>query len=129
MKPAMLKEGLSHDSYLIVSLSDTAKAQGSGDMEVLATPRLVALMENAAMLTVAPSLADGETTVGSEISITHLAPSAVGVEVVATAALQSIEGRKLTFSVSAKEGDMLIGEGKHVRYIVDRQRFISKLNK
>lgn len=125
----MLKEGISHDCYLIVAPSDSAKAQGSGDMEVLATPRLVALMENAAMLAAAPSLAEGETTVGSEINITHLAPSAVGVEVVATAVLQSIEGRKLTFSVSAKEGDKLIGEGRHVRYIVDRQRFLSKLNK
>jgi predicted thioesterase len=125
----MLKEGLSHDSYLIVSLSDTAKAQGSGDMEVLATPRLVALMENAAMLAAAPSLAEGETTVGSEITITHVAPSAVGAEVVATAVLDKIEGRKLSFTVSAKEGDKLIGEGRHIRYIVDRQRFMSKLNK
>ena len=125
----MLQEGISHDSYLIVATSDTAKSQGSGDMDVLATPRLVALMENAAMLTVAPSLADGETTVGSEITITHLAPSAVGAEVVATAVLDKIEGRKLSFTVSAKEGDKLIGEGKHVRYIVDRQRFLNKLNK
>ena len=125
----MLQEGIFHDSYLIVAASDTAKTHGSGDMEVLATPRLVALMENAAMLSVAPSLADGETTVGSEIAITHLAPSAIGAEVVATAVLEKMEGRKLTFSVSAKEGNKLIGEGKHVRYIVDRQRFLSKLNK
>ena len=125
----MLIEGLSHCSYHIIAPSDTAKAQGSGDMDVLATPRLVALMENAAMLCVAPSLADGETSVGSEISITHLAPSAIGAEVVATAVLEKAEGRKLTFSVSAKEGDKLIGEGRHVRYIVGRQRFMSKLNK
>ena len=123
----MLQEGISHDSYLIVATSDTAKSQGSGDMDVLATPRLVALMENAAMLSVAPSLADGETTVGSEIAITHLAPSAIGAEVVATAVLEKVEGRKLTFFVSAKEGDKLIGDGKHVRYIVDRQRFLGKL--
>lgn len=125
----MLKEGISHDSYLIVAPSDSAKAQGSGDMEVLATPRMVALMENAAMLAAAPSLAEGVTTVGSEITITHVAPSAVGAEVVATAVLDKIEGRKLSFTVSAKEGDKLIGEGRHIRYIVDRQRFMSKLNK
>ena len=125
----MLQEGISHNSYLIVAASDTAKAQGSGYMEVLATPRLVALMENAAMLSVAPSLSEGETTVGSEIAITHLAPSTIGAEVVATAVLEKMEGRKLTFSVSAKEGNKLIGEGKHVRYIVDRQRFLGKLNK
>lgn len=129
MKQAMLIEGLSHCSYHIIAPSDTAKAHGSGDMDVLATPRLVALMENAAMLAAAPSLSEGETSVGSEISITHLAPSAIGAEVVATAVLEKVEGRKLTFSVSAKEGDKLIGEGKHVRYIVDRQRFLSKLSK
>ena len=125
----MLKEGISHDSYLIVAASDTAKAQGSGDMEVLSTPRLVALMENAAMLAVAPSLEEGETTVGSEISVSHLSPSAIGAEVVATAVLEKVEGRKLTFSVSAREGGKIVGEGRHVRYIVNRQRFLDKLNK
>ena len=125
----MLKEGISHDSYLIVAASDTAKAQGSGDMEVLSTPRLVALMENAAMLAVAPSLEEGETTVGSEISVSHLSPSAIGAEVVATAVLEKVEGRKLTFSVSAMEGGRIVGEGRHVRYIVNRQRFLDKLNK
>ena len=125
----MLKEGISHDSYLIVATSDTAKAQGSGDMEVLSTPRLVALMENTAMLAVAPSLEEGETTVGSEIAVCHLSPSAIGAEVVATAVLKKVEGRKLTFSVSAKEGGKIVGEGRHVRYIVNRQRFLDKLNK
>lgn len=125
----MLKEGISHDSYLIVATSDTAKAQGSGDMEVLSTPRLVALMENAAMLAAAPSLEEGETTVGSEIAVSHLSPSTIGAEVVATAVLDKIDGRKLSFTVSAKEGDTIIGEGRHVRYIVNRQRFLSKLNK
>lgn len=125
----MLIEGLSHCSYHIIAPSDTAKAQGSGDMEVLSTPRLVALMENAAMLAVAPSLEEGETTVGSEIAVSHLSPSAIGAEVVATAVLEKVEGRKLTFSVSAREGGRIVGEGRHVRYIVNRQRFLDKLNK
>ena len=125
----MLKEGISHDSYLIVATSDTAKAQGSGDMEVLSTPRLVAMMENAAMLAAAPSLEEGETTVGSEIAVSHLSPSAIGADVVATAVLEKVEGRKLTFSVSAREGGRIVGEGRHVRYIVNRQRFLDKLNK
>lgn len=120
-------KGISHVSFHIIGPEDTAKAQGSGQLEVLATPRLVALMENAAMLTVAPSLSPEETTVGGQISITHLAPSAVGKEIVATAVLEKIEGKKLTFSVSAKEGDKLIGEGTHVRFIVNKERFISKL--
>ena len=120
-------EGIYHTSYHIISPEDTAIAQGSGQLEVLATPRLVALMENAAMLTVAPSLSPEETTVGGQISITHLAPSAVGTEILATAVLKKIEGRKLTFSVSAKEGDKLIGEGTHVRFIVNKEKFIAKL--
>ena len=122
-----MKEGLSHTSHLIVSQSDTALSQGSGDMEVLATPRMIALMENAAMLAVAPALAPGETTVGGQISITHLKPSAVGAEVSATAVLTQVEGRKLTFTLSASEGDKRIGEGTHIRFIVNREKFLGSL--
>ena len=113
-------EGINHTSFHIVAPEDTAIAQGSGRLKVLATPRLVVLMENAAMLTVAPSLSPEETTVGGQISITHLAPSAVGTEIAVTAVLEKVEGRKLTFSVSAKEGDKLIGEGTHIRFIVNK---------
>jgi predicted thioesterase len=122
-----MKEGLSHTSHLIVSQSDTALSQGSGDMEVLATPRMIALMENAAMLAVAPALAPGETSVGGQISITHLKPSAVGAEVSATAVLTQVEGRKLTFTLSASEGDKRIGEGTHIRFIVNREKFLGSL--
>lgn len=120
-------EGSNHTSFHIVAPEDTAIAQGSGQLKVLATPRLVALMENAAMLTVAPSLSPEETTVGGQISITHLAPSAVGTEIAATAVLEKVEGRKLTFSVAAKEGDKLIGEGTHIRFIVNKEKFMAKL--
>jgi len=120
-------EGISHESFHIIAPEDTAIAQGSGQLEVLATPRLVALMENAAMQTVAPSLSPEETTVGGMISITHLAPSAVGAEIVATAVLEKIDGRKLTFTVTAREGDKRIGEGTHERFIVNKERFLSKL--
>lgn len=123
----ILKEGLSHTSHLLVSQNDSALSQGSGELEVLATPRMIALMENAAMLAVAPSLAPGETTVGGQISVTHLKPSPVGAEVSATAVLTQIDGRKLTFSLSASEGDKLIGEGTHIRFIVNREKFLSSL--
>ena len=122
-----MKEGLSHTSHLVVSQSDSALYQGSGDMEVLATPRLVALMENAAMLAVAPALAPGETSVGGQISVAHLKPSAVGTEVSATAVLTQVEGRKLTFTLSASEGDKRIGEGTHIRFIVNREKFLGSL--
>ena len=123
----MMNTGLSHTSCHTVTMDDTAVVQGSGQLEVLATPRLIALMENAAMLAAAQSLSPEETTVGGQIAITHLAPSAVGAEVSATAVLDKAEGRKLTFSVSAREGDKLIGEGTHVRFIVDKEKFMAKL--
>jgi len=122
-----LKEGLSHTSHLTVSHVDSALSQGSGDMEVLATPRMIALMENAAMLAVAPALSLDETTVGGQISVSHLKPSAVGATVTATAVLTHIEGRKLTFSITASEGDKRIGEGTHIRFIVNREKFLSSL--
>ena len=123
----MLETGLSHTSSLTVSDSDTAIARGSGDMPVLATPALLALMENAAMLAVAAELPEGSTTVGGHISSSHLAPSPVGAVVSARATLEKIDGRKLFFNVIAIEGDKVIGEGTHLRFIVARERFLAKL--
>ena len=130
----MLAPGLSHTSRLLVAQGDTASAQGSGDMPVLATPRLIALMENAALQAVAPALDEGMTTVGGEISVKHLAPSPVGATIEAHALLVSVEGRKLTFDLSARQlqpadeqGGKLVGEGTHVRFIVHRQKFLDKL--
>lgn len=123
----MLEQGLNHTSTIIVSESNTATALGSGDMPVLATPALMALMENAAMLAVAPELPDGCTTVGGHIESSHLKPSAIGSEVSATATLERVEGRKLYFNVVAQQGNDIIGEGKHLRFIVERERFMAKL--
>lgn len=118
--------GLTYTSTAVVDKTNTALTLGSGDMEVLATPAMVALMENAAMNAVAPHLEYGQTTVGSQISTTHLAPSFLGATVTATATLTAVDGRKLTFSVEAHDGDTLIGTGTHIRYIVSRDRFLSK---
>lgn len=123
----MLAKGLTHTSQTVVNENNTAIALGSGDMKVLATPAMIALMENAAMLCVAPHLPEGSTTVGSMISSSHIKPSAIGANVEATAELVEIENRKLTFKVTATENGVLIGEGTHIRYIVDRERFLSKL--
>lgn len=123
----MLAKGLTHTSQTVVNENNTAIALGSGDMKVLATPAMIALMENAAMLCVAPHLPEGSTTVGSMISSSHIKPSAIGANVEATAELVEIENRKLTFKVTATENGALIGEGTHIRYIVDRERFLSKL--
>ena len=121
----MLETGLSHTSSITVSDSDTAMTMGSGDMPVLATPTMLALMENAAMLAVADELPEGSTTVGGQISSSHLAPSPVGAEVSAKATLEKIDGRKLFFNVIATEGDTVISEGTHLRFIVDSERFLA----
>lgn len=123
----MLEKGLSAQSRTTVARENTAAAMGSGDLPVLATPAMVALMENAAMQAVAPELADGETTVGAEMNCSHIKPSAVGAEITASAVLTAIEGRKLTFNVGARDAEGMIGEGVHIRYVVDRERFMAKL--
>jgi len=117
--------GLSHKSELTVTDDKTAQAMGSGDMPVLATPALVALMENAAMLAVAGALAEGDTTVGAQIAVEHLRPSPQGMEVTATATLTAVDGRRLTFDIEAHDSTGApIGHATHVRYIVARERFL-----
>ena len=130
----MIKIGLKHTSELTVTDAVTAIQMGSGDMPVLATPAMMALMENAAMLAVADELPEGCTTVGGHIESSHLKPSkigdnvsAIGDNVSATAEVTKIEGKKIEFKVSAFSGDILLGEGTHLRFIVDRERFLSKL--
>lgn len=123
----MLEIGLTHTSRIIVGDGNTAIALGSGDMPVLATPAMMALMENAAMLAVASELEDGDTTVGGHIESSHLRPTPIGAEVSATATLEKIDGRKLFFKIIAQQGDVVIGEGTHLRFIVNRERFLSRL--
>ena len=125
----MLEKGLKYTSSVVVDKANCASAVGSGGLDVFATPSMVALMENAAMNAVAPCLPDGSTTVGSEINVTHTKPTGIGATVSATAELLSVDGRKLLFKVAAHDGVGLIGEGTHVRFVVDVERFLSKQNK
>ncbi len=125
----MIETGQKHTSELMVTEEVTAVKIGSGDMPVLATPAMLALMENAAMLAVADSLADSETTVGGHIESSHLKPSKIGDKITATAEVTKVDGKKIEFKVSAHCNDVLLGEGTHLRFIVDRNRFIEKLNK
>ena len=123
----MLQEGLQHTSELRVDGSNTAIAMGSGDLPVLATPAMMALMENAAMLAVASHLPEGSTTVGGHIAASHIKPTAVGEAVTATATVIKVEDKKIEFKVQAHCGDTLIGEGTHLRFIVDKEKFMSRL--
>lgn len=123
----MLEKGLSAQSRTTVSADNTALRMGSGDLEVFATPSMVALMEHAAMKAVADELPEGSTTVGAEMNVTHIKPSGLSAQITATAVLTSVEGRKLTFNVGARDAGGMIGEGVHIRYIVDRTKFLAKI--
>ena len=118
---------MTYTSTLVVSEEHVAAVMGSGDLHVYATPAMVALMENAAMLAVAEHLPEGSTTVGAMINTSHVKPSPIGDTIKTTAVLTDIEGRKLTFSIKAEDSKGIIGEAMHVRYIVDREKFMSKL--
>lgn len=123
----MVEVGLKHTSKLLVEEKHLAINVGSGDLKVLATPMMMALMENAAMLAVADSLEEGYTTVGGQISSSHIKPTGIGQTVTATAELISVEGRKLKFKVSASDTEELIGEGEHLRFIVNKEKFMNKV--
>lgn len=122
----MIEIGLKHTSELTVDESVTAIQMGSGDLPVLATPAMMALMENAAMLAVKDELPEGCTTVGGHIASSHLKPSKIGETLIATAEVTKIEGKKIEFKVAAYSDDTLLGEGTHLRFIVDKERFMSK---
>ena len=122
-----MKIGQTYTSQLLVEERHLAINVGSVDLSVLATPVMVMLMENAAMKSVADTIADDETTVGAQVSVSHLRPTPLADTVNATATLVEIDGRKLTFRVIAEDSKGLVGEGTHVRYIVNRERFVSKI--
>lgn len=123
----MIEIGLKHTSELTVTDALTAQQMGSGDMAVLATPAMMALMENAAMLAVADKLPDGCTTVGGHIESSHLRPTKLGDKVCAIAEVTKVDGKKIEFKIAAYADDNLLGEGTHLRFVVDKERFLSKL--
>lgn len=121
-----LRPGLSATATLVVSDADTALAFRSGDVPVLATPRVVGLAEEASVHAISEVLDDGQTTVGFRVQLDHLAPTPIGGEVVAEATLEAVESRRLTFRVSINDGRGLVAAGRITRVVVDRQRFLER---
>ena len=115
--------GASAHIDITVGDADTAIAQGSGDVPVLATPRVVALVEGAACLAIAGTIDDERTTVGTHIEMQHLKPSPIGSDVRAMATLAEVDGRLLHFEIEAYMGDDVVAVGKHSRVIVRRAGF------
>jgi fluoroacetyl-CoA thioesterase len=112
---------------LLVTEADTAIAFGSGDVPVLATPRVVALVEQASVLAVTPELLAGQTTVGMRVQLDHVQPTAVGTTVTAEAVLEKVEGRRLIFHVTVTDAHGLAATGRVTRVMVDRERFLEKM--
>lgn len=119
-----LEAGISGRCECTVVQELTALNMGSGDLEVYATPAMIALMEKAAVECVQGRLPEGCTTVGGHIDVRHLKPTIVGERVRAEAVLEAVEGKKLKYTVRAWAGEVLIGEGKHLRFIVRRADFV-----
>ena len=122
-----MEKGASFTATMRVTAEVTADYIGSGDLAVLATPAMCALMENAAMMAVAPHLEEGLTTVGTMLNIEHSRATKLGEVITATAVLTEINGRELKFNIAARDGVGLIGEGVHSRFIVNREKFMAKL--
>lgn len=122
-----LEPGLSGSASVVVDEPRTALALGSGSVAVFGTPALIALMEQAAVRCVETLLPPGQISLGTQINIDHVAPSGVGAQVTAHAELVAVEGRLLSFVLTAHEGGKLIGRGTHVRAMVDRERFMTKV--
>ncbi|MBO5373837.1 MAG: thioesterase family protein, partial [Clostridia bacterium] len=104
----------------------TALAVGSGELRVLATPRMCALMEECAYKCIAPELEEGASSVGTSLNIKHLSATPVGMKVTASAIVTEIDGRKITFDLIAEDEAGKIGEGTHERFIVYADKFVSK---
>ena len=122
-----MNTGLSFTTTMRVAAEVTAEYIGSGDLAVLATPAMCALMENAAMMAVAQRLEEGQTTVGTALNIEHSRATKVGAVVTATAVLTEVNGRELKFNIAARDEVGVIGEGSHTRFIVNREKFMAKL--
>jgi fluoroacetyl-CoA thioesterase len=117
-------EGLEGSVEETVTEEMTADRVGSGDVRVLATPMVIALVERAAVQSLAGNLPQGSTSVGASVELAHLAPTPVGAEVTARTRLEHVEGgRRLTFSFTVEDPAGEIASGTHVRIVVDRKRF------
>jgi len=122
-----IPDNISGRQTLLVEKEHTAKFLGSGQVEVLATPMMIALMENTALEAVQSYLPEGWTTVGTKVDVEHLRPTPSGEEVTAEAALMERKDRSLLFSVTAYDSRGVIGQGSHQRFIIHTEKFLSKL--
>lgn len=121
-----LKIGLKNSAESIVTENDTALKIGSGSLKVLATPKMIALMEKSAADLVEKLLPEEFTSVGISLNVQHTAPTPINMKFFAQAEIIAVDGRKIIFEVTANDERGEIGRGTHERFIVDRKKFQSK---
>jgi predicted thioesterase len=119
---------LEHTRTFTVTEDDTAVAVGSGSLPVLGTPRLLAWCEAVTCAAIDPTLEQGRTSVGTRVTLEHLAASPVGAEITVSASSSYVDGRLVRFTVAAREGAKLVGNGEVTRVVVDAERFLSRLS-
>lgn len=124
---ADLKPGLVGEAVLVVQAHHTASHLGSGGVEVLATPVMIALMEEAARTSVDPKLEPGQMSVGINLNVSHLAATPIGMRVTARTELVAVDGRRLTFQVETFDEREKIGEGSHSRAVINLDRFMARM--
>ena len=122
----MLQLGIKGKQELLVTDKDTAKAVGSGGLNVFATPAMIALAEKTALQSILAYLSEGESTVGTKLDISHIAATPVGMKVSCETELIEIDRRRLVFSVNVYDEVEKIGEGTHERFIVYDEKFMTK---
>ena len=127
-KEIYMEIGIKGRVETVVDNSNTAKFVGSGELEVFATPNMIALMEQAAQASVAPHLEEGQGTVGTSLNVTHDAATPIGMKVWAESELIEIDRRRLVFDIKAYDECGLIGQGRHERFIINNEKFIAKAN-
>lgn len=123
-----IKTGIQHTSTLTVENEHTAQTLGSGDLPVLATPAMIALMENAAMEALKPFLEAGQSSVGTSLTTSHDRASGPGETIRATATVTETDGRRVEFEIKAEDSSgNELGKGKHTRFIIDIEKFMSRI--
>ena len=123
----MLKVGMKYEIDRVVTEDDTAAKAASGSVEVLATPVMIAWMEEASLRLAQKELEEGFTTVGTEVNIKHLKGTLVGKTVKVLSTLKEIDRKRLVFDVEVIEDGVAVGTGSHTRFIIDTAKFYEKL--
>ena len=123
----MLKVGMKYEIDRVVTENDTAAKAASGSVEVLATPVMIAWMEEASLRLAQKELEEGFTTVGTEVNIKHLKGTLVGKTVKVLSTLKEIDRKRLVFDVEVIEDGVAVGTGSHTRFIIDTAKFYEKL--